>query len=93
MEKIKVDFSGIWPLVEEYELRELAKKLGYTLQKKKSKSEKLVIVIKEFAKATNNLRYFLFSTFIVASDWSMVISIIGTFVTLQSVYAIFNKRK
>ena len=93
MEKIKVDFSGIWPLVEEYELRESAKKLGYTLQKDMSKSEKLVMVIREFAKATNNLRCFLFSTFIVASDWNIGISIIVTFVTLQSAYTIFNKRK
>jgi hypothetical protein len=93
MKKTKVDFSGIWPLVEEYELREKAKKLGYTLQKDTSKSEKLVIVIKEFAKATNNLRYFLFSTFIVASNWSIVIDIIGTFVILHSVYAIYYKRK
>jgi hypothetical protein len=93
MEKRKVDFSGILPLVEEYKLRESAKKLGYTLRKDTSKSEKLVIVIKEFAKATNNLRCFLFSTFIVASDLSIVIRIIVTFVTLQSVYTIFNKRK
>ena len=93
MEKIKVDFSGIWPLVEEYELRESAKKLGYTLQKDTSKSEKLVMVIREFAKATNNLRCFLFSTFIVASNWSIVIDIIGTFVILHSVYAIYYRRK
>ena len=93
MEKRKVDFSGILPLVEEYKLRESAKKLGYTLRKDTSKSEKLVIVIKEFAKATNNLRYFWLSTFIVASNWSSAIRISGAFVTLHSVHAIFYKRK
>ena len=93
MEKIKVDFSGIWPLVEKYELREKAKKIGYSLKKDTSKSDKLIVVIKEFEKATNNLRYILFSTFIVVSDWSIAISIIETFVILRSVYTIFNKRK
>ena len=93
MKKVKTDFSGIWPLVEEYELREKAKKMGYVLQKDNSKTEKMIAVIREFANATNNLRCFLFSTFIIVSDWSVVFSIIATFELLRSVYAFFNKRK
>ncbi|MBR6446001.1 MAG: hypothetical protein IKS94_06200 [Prevotella sp.] len=93
MKKVKTDFSGIWTLVEEYELREKAKIMGYVLRKDYSKTEKLIKVIRDFANVTNNLRCFLLSTFIVVSDWSVAFRIIATFELLRSVYTKFNMRK
>ena len=86
---------GIWSLVEEYQLREKAKELGYIIKKdtNSGKVDKMFGVTLDFVKATNNLRCFLLSTFIVASDWKLAITIIGTFSGLVTISALFKQKR
>lgn len=93
MRSIRTDFSGIWPLVEEYLMGEKAKKFGYRLQKDRSKTEKMVWLIKEITLATNNLKCFLLSAFIVVSDWKTAISILSVFGSLQAINKVFTPKK
>ena len=93
MKEKKSEFTGIWPLVEEYELRKKVTQMGYILQKDHSSKEKLIVVIKEFANATNTLRFLLLSIFIVISEWSIAISIISVLGSLIAINSLFDKKK
>ena len=81
----KFNLSGIGPLVEEFELREKAKKYGYILTKDISKTEKLVSVLKALIKLTRELRFKIFSFILISSGWDMFTALMTVYATMITI--------
>lgn len=94
MARNKFNLSGIGPLVEEYELREKAKKYGYILTKDISKTEKLISFTKALIKRTKELRFIFFSFMLISSGWETfadLMAYLSAMITISNYFIPKNK--